>query len=159
MDAHAAVIQRLYESFQNQDAAGMAACYHAEAVFNDPVFKDLRGAQIGAMWDMLLSRASDLTIRFSDVQADGDRGSARWEADYPFSQTGRMVRNKIAAQFEFKDGLIVRHTDTFDLWKWTRMALGPTGLLLGWTPMVQGKVRAQARRALEKHMKRTEAVL
>ncbi len=155
MHPHEQVIRRLYESFQAHDAAGMAACYHPDATFADPVFRGLKGPEVGAMWDMLLSRSRDLQIRFSDVAADDRAGSARWEADYSFSQTGRPVRNRIAARFEFKDGLIVRHTDSFPLWKWTRMALGLPGLLLGWTPLVQGKLRAQARALLEKHMART----
>ena len=60
--------------------------------------------------------------------------------DQHFSLT---VHNIIDAEFEFRDGLILRHKDTFDLWRWTRQALGATGVLLGWTPMVQNKVRAQ----------------
>jgi hypothetical protein len=43
----------------------------------------------------------------------------------------------------------IRQTDVFDLYAWTRQALGLKGLLLGWTPPVQHAVRAQASRALE----------
>jgi hypothetical protein len=40
------------------------------------------------------------------------------------------------------------HRDAFGFHRWARQALGPAGLLLGWTPLVQGKVRAQAARSL-----------
>jgi hypothetical protein len=60
------------------------------------------------------------------------------------------VHNKIDAEFAFRDGLIVDHTDTFNFWKWTRMALGPMGFLMGWTSMVQNKVRSQAMGQLRK---------
>jgi hypothetical protein len=40
----------------------------------------------------------------------------------------RPVVNRISAQFYFQDGLI-RHTDDFDIWKWSKQALGLTGYL------------------------------
>jgi len=40
--------------------------------------------------------------------------------------------------------LIVRHVDSFDFYRWSRMALGLPGFLLGWTSTIQGRVRAQA---------------
>ena len=55
------------------------------------------------------------------------KGSADWTADYLFSKTGRQVFNEIHAEFEFKDGKIFRHHDTFDIWKWSRQALGISG--------------------------------
>jgi ketosteroid isomerase-like protein len=138
------LIHRFYESFAKRDAEGMAACYHADVKFSDPVFVDLKGSEAGDMWRMLTERASDLVIRHSGVRADDSAGSASWEADYTFSQTKRFVKNRISAQFKFKDGLIVDHRDTFDLWAWSKQALGPAGLLLGWTPLVQNKIRKQA---------------
>jgi hypothetical protein len=54
----------------------------------------------------------------------------------------------IDAEFELRDGKILRHRDHFDLWRWTRMALGAKGVLLGWLPAVQNAVRAQAARNL-----------
>ena len=146
--ANTALIRTLYAAFAKRDGAAMAACYAPDARFSDPVFTDLRGAEIGAMWTMLCERAKDLEIRLVDASSDGDTGTARWEADYPFSQTGRIVHNTIAARFRFRDGKIVEHIDTFDLWKWASMALGAKGALLGWLPAVQGKIRAQADRGL-----------
>jgi ketosteroid isomerase-like protein len=153
MHPNAALIHRFYDSFAALDAAGMQACYHPEVVFHDPAFGELRGAEAGAMWAMLCARATDLQVSVSDVEADDARGRAHWDARYTFAQTGRPVLNRIDAEFEFRDGLIVRHTDRFDLWTWARQALGPAGLLLGWTPLIQGRVRSTARGALEKYMR------
>jgi ketosteroid isomerase-like protein len=141
-------IRTLYAAFARRDGAAMAACYTADARFSDPVFTDLRGHEVGAMWTMLCERAQGLQIRLADAQASGDTGTARWEADYPFSKTGRIVRNRIAARFVFRDGLIAEHHDTFPLWKWTRMALGAKGVLLGWLPPVQAAVRREADKGL-----------
>jgi hypothetical protein len=34
------------------------------------------------------------------------------------------VINIIQAHFHFQDGLIIKHTDDFDVWKWSKQALG-----------------------------------
>ena len=148
MSANEELIRRFYSAFQQRDAATMAACYGPDVRFSDPVFTDLRGAQAGLMWKMLCERGKDLRIEFRDVRADATTGSAHWEAWYTFSATGRKVHNVIDATFEFRDGRIVSHTDRFDLYRWSRQALGPAGLLLGWTPMLRNKVRAMAAKGL-----------
>lgn len=154
MHTTAEVIRGFYEAFQRRDHAAMAACYAPDATFSDPVFRDLQGPRVAAMWRMLCERATDLRIEASDIEAEGDRGSARWEAWYTFSATGRPVHNIIRASFEFRDGLILRHTDAFDLAAWARQALGLKGLLLGWTPLVQNAIRAQAARGLDAFLRK-----
>jgi ketosteroid isomerase-like protein len=150
--ANALLIERFYEAFGRRDHGAMAACYAPDATFTDPVFRDLRGNEVRAMWRMLCERGTDLEIAYRDVEADGDRGSAHWDADYTFSATGRRVHNSIDARFVFREGLIGEHVDSFGLWAWTRQALGPVGLLLGWSPPIQGRVRAQARENLDRFM-------
>lgn len=146
---NAALIERFYRAFQQKDGEAMAACYHPDVEFSDPVFTDLKGSRAGDMWRMLTGRAKDLTLEFSDVHADDTTGRAHWEARYTFSATGRPVHNIIDATFTFRDGKIVRHVDRFDLWRWAGMALGMKGKLLGWAPFVQGKIRAQAAQGLD----------
>ena len=51
--ANAALINRFYEAFARQDGETMAACYAPDAHFHDPVFQDLHGDEVGAMWRML----------------------------------------------------------------------------------------------------------
>ncbi|HEX2569740.1 MAG TPA: nuclear transport factor 2 family protein [Polyangia bacterium] len=152
MHPHAELIERFYRCFQARDGAGMAACYAPDVTFSDPVFPRLEGEKAGAMWRMLCGRAADLEIQFSDVQADDTRGSARWVAHYTFTKTGRRVENRITASFELRNGAIVRHEDRFDFWRWSRQALGPAGLLLGWSPMLQRKVQAEAAHNLERFL-------
>ncbi len=106
------------------------------------------------MWRMLCLRGADLELTFSDVTADDSTGSARWEAIYTFSATGRRVHNRISASFELADGGILRHVDDFDFNRWARMALGLPGHLLGWTKFLQRKVQKQAGGHLEKFIAR-----
>jgi len=146
--ANARLIEAFYAAFSRRDAVTMAACYAPDAHFRDPVF-DLRGAEIGAMWSMLCARGKDLALEWRDVRADDATGSAHWEPRYTFSATGRQVHNVIDATFTLRDGRIVEHVDRFDLWRWSRMALGAKGVLLGWTPLVRNAVQAQARKGLD----------
>jgi ketosteroid isomerase-like protein len=152
MHPHAQLIDRFYRAFADRDADGMAACYTADIVFEDPAFGELHGDEARGMWRMLCARAKDLQLTHSDVVADEARGHAHWEAIYTFSQTGRRVHNKIDADFVFRDGLIAEHRDRFDFWAWSRQALGLPGMLLGWTPFLRGKVRTQAKAGLRKFL-------
>ncbi|MBV8666594.1 MAG: nuclear transport factor 2 family protein [Burkholderiaceae bacterium] len=153
MHPNAKLLTDFYSAFQRLDAEAMAACYAAEVRFSDPVFPMLQGSEAGDMWRMLAARARDFSLKFDDVSADDHSGSAHWVATYTFSQTGNTVVNDIQASFEFKDGKIVRHVDHFDLWRWARQALGPKGLLLGWTPLVRAAIRKQAAKGLAAHRK------
>jgi ketosteroid isomerase-like protein len=152
MNNHEQLITNFYTAFQNKDWKAMQACYHDEIIFNDPVFQNLKGKEAKAMWHMLVTAGKDLSLNFNSVKADDVSGSAHWEALYTFSKTGRKVHNSIDAKFEFKDGKIIRHTDVFDFWRWSRMALGTSGVLLGWTSVIQNKVRETASRNLTKFM-------
>ncbi|MEQ9465859.1 MAG: nuclear transport factor 2 family protein [Ekhidna sp.] len=147
-------LEKFYQSFQKLDAKSMAECYHEEVVFNDPVFKNLDYAQTTAMWDMLIKRSNgNLEIDFHTVMGDDALAQCIWEAEYEFSKTGNPVHNIIHCTMEFKDGLIIRHTDEFDFWRWSKMALGLTGVLLGWSPMIKNRVRKIARMSLDHYLK------
>ncbi|WP_342655736.1 nuclear transport factor 2 family protein [Pseudomonas sp. F3-2] len=148
-EQHAALISRFYEAFNRLDAEAMAACYSDNVVFSDPVFGELRGRDASDMWRMLTSRAKNFSLRYDTVRADERTGGAHWVATYLFSQTGRTVINDIQARFVFRDGKICEHHDHFDLWRWSRQALGAKGTLLGWTPLVQNAIRAQAQKGLK----------
>lgn len=151
----AKLIEEFYAAFAKRDAAAMGRCYADDVRFWDPVFHELRGDQARGMWRMLCERGADLSIEVSDVRAEGDLGAAHWDARYTFSQTGRKVLNRIDASFRFSNGKIVEHRDSFSLWRWSRMALGPVGIALGWTPLVQNEVRRKARKALDGYLKLT----
>jgi hypothetical protein len=65
------------------------------------------------------------------------------------------VVNRIRAAFAFRDGLIVRHVDQFPFWKWSKQALGPLGLLLGWSWPLKAMVRKKAAASLDQFMAKT----
>jgi SnoaL-like domain len=148
-------IEKFYSAFQQLDATTMASCYHSNATFEDPVFGPLNRDEVVAMWHLLIERSKgNLQIEFSDIITSEENGSAQWIATYTFSATNRSVRNVIQAEFEFKDQLIYKHKDTFDLWKWTQMALGWKGILLGWSFIVKNKIRSQAKKSLRNYLDR-----
>ena len=146
---NAELITKFYQSFADKNVEGMIACYHDEIQFEDPAFGKLMGEDAKKMWRVLMKRSKgEIEITFSNVVANEKTGSANWEAKYVFSQTKRKVVNVISAQFEFKDGKIFRHKDHFDLWKWSRQALGWKGYLLGWSSFMKKKMQQQSRKLL-----------
>lgn len=160
MTPNAQTLSNFYAAFARLDADAMSQCYADEAVFDDEVFS-LRGKrEVMGMWRMLTAATKEKgrdvwRLESSGIEADGKTGKAHWDAYYRFSATGRMVHNSIAAEFTFNgQGLIATHRDSFDFWKWSRQALGAPGVLLGWTPLLRGKVKAQAAANLAKFMAR-----
>lgn len=152
MTTNESTIIKFYTAFANGDAKQICECYHTNVKFRDPAFGLLNGNEVCQMWEMLIERSKgNLKIEFSEVKANEHLGSARWIATYNFSKTNRKVINTIAAKFHFQDGLIIRHTDDFDIWKWSKQALGIKGLLLGWTGFMQKKIQEQARMSLKKY--------
>jgi ketosteroid isomerase-like protein len=141
MNANEQVITRFYTAFANKDYNGMQDCYADNIVFSDNAFPDLKGRQAKAMWHMLVSAGKDMQLTFANVTANENTGSADWTATYSFSLTGRKVVNHIHADFEFKNGQIVKHTDTFDFHKWAGQAFGFKGILLGWAPFFKKKIQ------------------
>jgi ketosteroid isomerase-like protein len=146
------LITHFYTSFAKGDAEGMVSCYDDAIQFKDPAFGALKGDAAKNMWRMLLSRnKGNIHLTFSNVKATEKTGSANWVAEYVFSATGRKVINVISAEFEFADGKIIKHTDTFDIYKWTKQALGLKGYLLGWTAFMQNKIQQQSGALLKKY--------
>lgn len=154
MHPNAELIRTFYTSFQRRDGRAMEACYDPAVVFSDEVFVDLEGPRAGAMWRMLCVRAKDLRVEFRDVDADDATGRAHWDAWYTFSATGRPVHNQVDARFEFRNGKISRHRDSFDFWTWASQALGPVGWLFGWSSLIKNRVRAQAAENLEDFLRK-----
>lgn len=144
MADYAKLIRQLYEAMDRHDGDTMAKLYAPDGRFRDPAFGELTGAEAGDMWRMLTGRSEDLRVELAECEADGDTGSARWIATYTF-RTGRPVTNDIRADFRFRDGKITEHRDSFSFWRWSRQALGPVGLALGWTPLLRAAVRKRAR--------------
>lgn len=148
MNNNKALIETFYTAFQKKDFKTMAECYHPDVYFRDEAF-ELNGKEVGAMWHMLCERGSDMEMTFSVQEAQGNI-TAHWEPKYNFSQTGRLVHNIIDAEFEFKDGKIIKHIDSFNFWHWSRQALGLPGLALGWSSLLQNKVSKMAMSTLHK---------
>jgi ketosteroid isomerase-like protein len=151
MHPHAALLEKLYGCLAAKDHDGMAACYHADATFEDIAFA-LRGKkQIHGMWHMISE--TDLRASFRVTGADAQTGTADLVDDYTFRDTGRPVHNVIRSEFRFKDGLIVEQRDSCDALKWGLQALGPVKGVLSWLVPATRKAKAKAKLAnfIERH--------
>jgi ketosteroid isomerase-like protein len=146
------LIEQFYTAFRQLDAETMISCYHEDITFKDPAFGKLQGIRARAMWQMLCQNAIDLSVDFTDAEANDITGSARWQARYTFSKTGRRVHNKIMAKFRFKDGKIIDHEDSFNLWRWSGQALGWQGMLLGGTSFFRTRLQQQTNKMLDRFL-------
>jgi len=148
-------IETFYKAFNDLDAERMTACYHDDIVFEDPAFGILEGNRAKAMWKMLCEsqKGKDFKVVATNIKFIDDIGSAHWEAFYTFSKTGRKVHNIIDAKFEFKDGLILKHTDNFNVYKWASQAMGIKGLLFGGMHFFKLKLNKQTNNLLDKYLK------
>lgn len=146
------IVEEFYEAFKNLDAERMVACYHPEITFEDPAFGKLKGEQAKNMWRMLIEsqKGKKFVVHYSEATSTDTTGSAKWEALYKFSQTNRWVRNHIQASFRIKEGLIVDHRDSFNLFTWSCQAMGLQGYLLGWTPLFKRKLQERTNEMLTK---------
>ena len=123
--------------------------WYPEYKANRSAMPDDLAAQIGPIHDAVALLGWPV-LSVPGIEADDDKGKAHWEAWYTFSATGKKVHNIIDAEFEFRDGKISKHTDRFDLYAWMKQALGLPGVLLGWSGLLQNKVRSQAQSQLDR---------
>ncbi len=150
------VADKFYTAFVMLDYKAMNSCYSPDAVFSDPVFGILQGKEITSMWEMLCNTAKDFSVSFHQVAKDDDYYTYKWVANYTFSKTGRRVVNTVTSYLHVQNNLITEQTDEFSFYKWSRQALGSTGLLFGWSSVIKNKVRKNARNNLEVFMKKSK---
>ena len=147
------LIENFYTGFSQGNAAAMTACYHNDIVFEDPAFGRLENGKPSKMWEMLMSRKKEsTTLVFSNIEANETTGKANWTATYEYGDKNRKVINNVTANFKFKDGKIIEHIDTFDLWSWTKQALGFSGVLLGWSSFMRKKIQKTTNEQLNEYM-------
>ena len=145
-------VHQFYEAFSELDIEKMLICYSDDIVFEDPAFGVLRGDRAKNMWRMLLEsqKDKDFKVVFSNVEVGNESGSAKWEAFYTFTKTGRKVHNIISAKMILQNGKIVKHTDNFNLRVWAKQALGLKGALLGGTGFFKKSLQKQTNSLLDR---------
>lgn len=145
------IIETFYEAFHNLDAEKMVSLYHPDIEFEDPVFGKLKGDRAKNMWRMLCysQKGKDFRISYNVSHFEHENAKANWEAFYTFSQTGRKVHNRISASFILNDGLIIKHSDNFNIHTWSKQALGLKGFLIGNTSFFKKKLNLQINKLLD----------
>ena len=149
------IIKNFYSAFTKGDANTMISFYSDNVVFTDPAFGTLKGKKAKAMWKMLLSNKKSLAnVSFNSIKETNNTNvSAKWTATYNYGPKSRKVVNNVSAEFEFKDDKIIKHTDNFNLWNWSKQALGTSGYLLGWSNFMKNKIQEGANQKLNNFLK------
>lgn len=150
------IIEAFYEAFSNLDAENMVKYYHPDVVFRDPAFGDLKAERAKNMWRMLChsQKGKGFKINYQVTNFNKEKANAQWDAFYTFSQTNRKVHNKIAATFKIENGLIVAHTDEFNLYNWSKQAMGIKGYFIGNTSFFRKKLQQNTNLLLNKFEKK-----
>ena len=151
-------MEKLYHSFSIGDPIGMKDCYHNNSMFQDPVFGVLKGDRVGYMWEMLLSKKeAELKIIYNIIEVDDRHARVHWIATYYYGPRKRKVINNVTANFEFSEGKISRHIDDFNLWTWSKQALGISGYLLGWSSYMKEQIQNKTREFLNSFIEKRTA--
>lgn len=146
------IIEEFYSSFSKGNYKGMIKLYHKDVEFQDPAFGTLRGKRAMKMWEMLLSnKEASPKVSFTNIKDKKNMVTAEWKAEYLFGPKKRKVTNMVFAEFYFRDGKVIKHCDSFNIWKWSRQALGPVGYLFGWTPFMRSKIQKMANKKLDNY--------
>lgn len=147
------IADNFYTAFSNHNSSEMIKLYHDDVIFTDPAFGMLQGIRAKKMWEMLLANSkSDLNIQYEILDSSNEHATVSWIAKYKFGSQKRLVENHVIASLKVKQGKIVEHHDTFNIWKWSSQALGLSGRLLGWTGFMKKKVQQKTNRALDIYM-------
>lgn len=150
MESSEKTIHQLYTSIANGDPSKIEACYAPTVKFYDPTFGNLSGDDVPKMWKMLIKKSNgNLKLEYTVIKCDAYKGTAQWIAIYAFGKDKRTVKNVVRSEFHFKDGLIIKQNDDFNIWTWSKQALGLPGILLGWTGYLHQKIRKQALSSLK----------
>ncbi|PKP26419.1 MAG: nuclear transport factor 2 family protein [Bacteroidetes bacterium HGW-Bacteroidetes-2] len=148
------IITQFYDAFVEGNAKNMVFLYDEKIEFEDPAFGKLHGEEAHKMWEMLIKRSNgNLKVSYTIYDVAVNFAVVHWTATYPFARTGRTVTNHIVANIVLKNHKIIKHTDYFNLWKWSRQALGWKGFLLGWTPFFKNKLQQQTQTLLKDYIK------
>ncbi len=145
-----AIVAGFYQAFEHLDAEKMASYYLQDSSFHDPAFGSLNGTQAQDMWRMLIKRSRDLKVEFGIESSDGNTVITNWKATYTFGSTGRRVHNKVRSTIEVREQKISNHRDEFNLYTWSRQALGLTGFLIGWTQFFRKNLQGKTNKMLAK---------
>ena len=151
-----ALVKSFYKAFSEKNPKEMITYYHENMVYENPIITRLEGRMAGNYWGMLIEREGEhLKVSASNIRADGDKVIADSKASYLWGDARRQVNNVGYAVFQFKDGKIIHQKDHYDFWKWSRMALGFPGYILGWSSFLNGKVRDTAFKMLKEYDAKT----
>ena len=134
---------KFYDAFSVANIDVLKQLYDKKLIFNDNIFVNLDYNETISMWSSLLVGNKNMSIKYEIKKYSEKYVEVEWIADYLFTSTNRNVKNIILAKMEIDQGKIINHTDNFDFYKWSQMAFGITGVLIGWTSFFKNKVRTE----------------
>ncbi len=149
------IINQFYNAFAQGNAKAMNKHYAEKVCFKDPAFGSLKNERVKFMWLMLLSqKRDDTSITYEIIEVSENTAIVKWVAKYQFGPKERKVINHVTSELCLENQKIVEHYDDFNLWRWTRQALGIPGLLFGWSSFMRQKIQKQLNKRLDRFIEK-----
>jgi len=143
-DVQADVLNTFLRALAQRDVEAMIRCYTTTATYHSPIFPQVEGDTLTATWQWFCAKAPDLTMVVDEQAFEANTARVQWTATYTFPKTGRPVVQVTDSIFVFEGPQLCRHEDRFDLHRWSHMALGPLGRVLGGRRWLQRSLQRAA---------------
>lgn len=151
MSKEAQIVKEFYKALSKGDYQKVNSLYHDDAKYRDEIF-DLRGKEINALWYTATRPEMNLIAHCKSLKVDGDRVTTDWNISYTIDTLNRKVELDETGVFQFQDGKIINHKDSYDFWSWCAQSLGFIGKALGWSQWLKNRVRNQAKKSVLSNM-------
>lgn len=147
------VVEKFYEAFSRRNAAIMNSCYAEDIVYSNPVYGLLQGQEVHCMWELFCKEVHHFSLTFGTItEIDEEYITCNWTAKYNDIVTGRQIIKKAKAFMRINKGIIVEHSDAFNINTWMTQHFGWKGYLFGWTYYMKRSVFKKARKRLKTYM-------
>jgi hypothetical protein len=141
-------IETYFDAFSKGDYRTMRSLCDPKITFNDPVYTSLQGKSVFALHHFMAERRICPTITIRSISEKGNRVKVKWTNEYEYATYKTHISIDVRSIFHFEHTSIISQTDQYNLWKWSKMALGFTGTYLGWTPMFRSTLRRSSQQSL-----------
>ncbi len=112
------------DAWTKRDVEKVLTYFHEDCVYEDPTLGVIKNGKEGVreFFHEVFSMQPDFHLEYSDYFATDTRGASIWTITNTWNGefhgvdvTGKKVKFIGTTMFEFKDGLILRNTDYWDL--------------------------------------------
>jgi hypothetical protein len=134
-----ACLKNYVKALIKKESHALADCYSEEANFFDPIFDNLDKENLVKYWELRFTTYKDLKILVLASELYEHSASIKWFISY--KQKNKKIRYSMVSILEIRNGKIIKQFDHFHFWKMAMQAYGFMGFFLGWTKLMNARVK------------------